>query len=113
MDSNKIIKYFISIFLILNLILLSIFVNKNININFEFDKKYPIDFELKPNLDNCYLTIHNFISFNSTMTSNGTDSLQAFYQSNQQKFKTYVYSYTKPYLIELVHNSSKDCLCCP
>ena len=63
-------------------------------------ERSPIDYELKV-LDQCYLTVHNFISFKSDAFLNST-----------QNFKTYIYSYTKPYLLELVQNSTKDCLCC-
>ena len=65
----------------------------------------PIYYELKNINDNCYLTIHNLISINSTI-GNGNNI------STNEKFKSYIYSYTKPYLLELIHNSTDDCLCC-
>ena len=65
----------------------------------------PIDYELKNIIDNCYLTIHNLISINTTI-GNGKNI------SSNEKFKSYIYSYTKPYLLELIQNSTDDCLCC-
>jgi hypothetical protein len=70
-----------------------------INISLECKSKdSPIDYELK-NLDECYLTIHNFISIKSN--------------SNVSDVKTYIYSATRPFLIELINNATQDCLCCP
>ena len=71
-------------------------------------ERSPIDYELKV-LDQCYLTVHNFISFKSDAFLNSRDF---FKYNTTQNFKTYIYSYTKPYLLELVQNSTKDCLCC-
>lgn len=67
---------------------------------FKLDRQ-PIDYELK-NLDECYLTIHNFIRLPSWMIQNN---------SNDFDFKTYIYSYTKPYLIQLINNNTNDCIC--
>ncbi len=70
-----------------------------INISLECKSKdSPIDYELK-NLDECYLTIHNFISIKSN--------------SSVSDVKTYIYSATRPFLIELINNATQDCLCCP
>ena len=62
--------------------------------------------------EECFITIHNFVKFNSTALISkfpGTNDVQ--WKTNQN-FKTYIYSYTKPYLIELIQNSTNDCLCC-
>ena len=72
---------------------------KKIEFNIIDDRTKPIDFELKP-FDECFLTIHNFISINS---SNQTGS----------SLKTYIYTATKPFLLEILNNSTNDCLCCP
>ena len=54
-------------------------------------------------LNDCYLTIHNFVSIHNNQTYNNFDQ--------NLKFKSYIYSYTKPFLLELMNNISKDCLC--
>jgi hypothetical protein len=98
----------IIILLIINFILL----NKSITINFNNDlKKFPIDYQIE-DLKECYLTVHNFVSINTTVQDQSSinDSSDI---KNKFDFKTFIYSYTKPYLLELVQNSTKDCLCCP
>ena len=70
--------------------------------------KFPIDYEMK-GLNECYLTVHNFISLNSTsVLSDQNDSTML----NNQTFRTYIYSYTRPFMLELVQNSTESCLCC-
>ena len=54
----------------------------------------------------CYLTIDNFITLKQKF-QNTSD------YNNTFDVKTYARSTTKPYLIELLINSKKDCLCCP
>ena len=61
----------------------------------------PIDYEVKV-LDKCYLTLHNLI-----WIRNWNDSFR------ETDVKTFVYSQTKPFLIELLNNVTDDCLCCP
>ena len=88
---------------------------KNIHQNCNSHK--PIDYEVKE-LDQCYLTIHNFVSFNSKFEiqakSNSSDSINVKFDNNSQiqSFHTYISSYNKPYLLELVQNANKNCLCC-
>src|SRR5882762_11684511 len=108
MDVNKkgniisLILYFILISLIICLLsIIYMSYNKTIIFNIEYGQKQPLDYIIK-DLDNCYLTIHNFVSFNSTINNQNK-------METSQSFKTYIYSYTKPYLIELIQNSSKDC----
>ena len=60
----------------------------------------PVDHEIK-DIDDCFLTIHNLISIKMNDSTSDHD------------VKTYIYSATKPFLIELINNSTKDCLCCP
>ncbi len=47
------------------------------------------------NLNECYLVVHTLIS------------------NNYKNVSTYINSYTKPFLIELVNNATQDCICCP
>ena len=87
----------------LSLLCFVIYSIKHININInKCQNELPIDYILKQDLDKCYLKIHNFVSIDSQAKDNST----------QKNFKTYIYSYTKPYLIELVQNSTENCLCC-
>ena len=78
----------------------------------------PIDFVSKEELDKCYLTVHNFVSFKSTIeinpSLNSTNSIYLkFNESSQdQNFHSYISSYNRPFLLELVQKSKNDCLCC-
>jgi hypothetical protein len=47
------------------------------------------------NLNECYLVLHTLIS------------------DNYKNVSTYINSYTKPFMIELVNNATQDCICCP
>jgi hypothetical protein len=47
------------------------------------------------NLNECYLVVHTLIS------------------DNYKNVTTYINSYTKPFMIELVNNATQDCICCP
>ena len=47
------------------------------------------------NLNECYLVIHTLIS------------------DSYKNVNTYINSYTKPFMIELVNNATQDCICCP
>ena len=71
--------------LILTSLCLYLFINCHLKICDPID--HPI------NLNECYLVVHTLISDGNVTT--------------------YVNSYTKPFLIELVSNASNDCLCCP
>ena len=73
----------------------------NVNIELISKEKQPIDYEIK-NIDDCYLTIHNFVTLKTKFWNQSKEDME---------FKTYIYSYTKPYLLELVQNSTHDCLC--
>ncbi len=97
----------LKLLLIINIFLLKIFLIIFIINNYkkcEIIEK-PIDYELKNIIDNCYLTIHNLISINTTIGNENNIS-------TNEKFNSYIYSYTKPYLLELIQNSTEDCLCC-
>ena len=72
----------------------------------------PLDYIMKNDLENCYLTIHNFISLNTTLEYNKTIENENWNLTNNEHFHTYITSFTKPYLIELINNNTKDCLCC-
>src|SRR6266481_2266153 len=61
-----------------------------------------IDFEMKA-LDNCYLTLHNLISIKTFNNSSNPET----------NVKTFIYSVSKPFIIELLNNFTDDCLCCP
>jgi hypothetical protein len=95
----------------IQMLIILILLNKSISINFNDEfKKLPMDYQIK-DIKECYLTVHNFVSINSTIQDqisikNSTDIVNKF------DFKTYIYSYTKPFLLELVQNSTNDCLCC-
>ena len=89
------------IFVIIILQIILIFNSVNFNIELISNAKQSIDYEIK-NIDECYLTIHNFVTLKSKFWNQS---------KNDMEFKTYIYSYTKPYLLELVQNSTHDCLC--
>ena len=74
----------------------------------------PIDYILKEELDKCYLTVHNFVSLNSTIEviQQNFSNINLKNYSQSEKFHTYITSFSKPFLLELVQNSTQDCLCC-
>ena len=88
----------------------------------EIDKYFKLhqhfDYETTRDLDECYLTIHNFVSFNSTFdiqpNANFSESTNINVKNVTQKqsFHTYISSYNKPFLLEMVQNATNDCLCC-
>ena len=51
--------------------------------------------------EQCYFSVQNFIGIKEIGDNNFTSQV-----------KTYIYSFTKPFLIELIQNSTKDCICC-
>ena len=104
MDVKKILQQVVMLFFITWLMILLSMLANNSKVNFQNGMK-PIDSEMKTNLDDCYLTIHNFVSVNQTWEKRNESS-------NKHIIKTYIYSYTKPYLLELVQNSTESCLCC-
>lgn len=109
MLSNKVKEYlsFTAIFLnVIFLIIITILINSKLNNNSCENKS--VDYQMKDIFDNCYLTIHNFVSINTSVVKNDLNNII----QNKHSFKTYLYGYTKPYLIELVQNNTKDCLCC-
>lgn len=57
-------------------------------------------------LKKCFLSIENFITVRQKYNNS-----QKFI--NEFEMKSYASSYTSPYLIELIQNSKRDCLCCP
>lgn len=102
------IKYFlIKIVIIIIIILISVLYLRSKKISFEISDscdKIMIDYELK-NLDDCFLTIHNFIRLSNVSTNKKKNSFDA-------DFKTYISSYSKPFLIQLLKNNTENCLCC-
>ena len=62
--------------------------------------------------EECFITIHNFVKFNSTAIIEKSPGVNDVHWKTNQNFKTYIYSYTRPFLIELIQNSTQDCLCC-
>ena len=52
-------------------------------------------------LEDCFLSIQNFVTVRQNRTGNDFE------------LKTYSSSFSSPYLIELIQNSQRDCLCCP
>lgn len=95
MENRKlIITILISIILNISLLIINISENKC---------QYPIDYIIKDNLDQCYLSVHNIISINTSLKNNNWTN---------NYFHTYISSFTKPFLLELVQNSTQDCLCC-
>lgn len=54
-------------------------------------------------LKSCFISIENFVTLRQ---SNIT-------KSNSFEMKTYASSYSTPYLIELIQQATRDCLCCP
>ena len=102
--SSKLFFNILKIILIIVIIVMQfilIFNSVNINIELNSNEKQPIDYQIK-DIDECYLTVHNFVSMKSRQKNKSKNNIE---------FKTYIYSYTKPYLLELVQNSTHDCLC--
>lgn len=60
-------------------------------------------------LDNCYLAIHNFVTLRQNFT--GQNCLVTKPQ-NEFELKTYLMTYSSPYIIERLNHFSDDCLCC-
>ena len=60
-------------------------------------EKCPIDFEMKI-MDQCYLTVQNIIKYDVSNES-------------KTKVSSFIYSATKPFLIELINNATNDCIC--
>lgn len=101
MDINNTfkIKYNIIYILILTIITQMIFFIIYYKLN--CSEICPIDYEIK-NIDDCYLTIHNLISTNLFDKNN---------KYKNQTINTYIYKYSKPYLIQMINNSSNNILC--
>ena len=70
----------------------------------------PIDYEMK-NIDDCYLTIHNLISTKFSIILNKLNSTDKNNLYENQTINSYIYKYSKPYLIEMINNSSNNILC--
>ena len=99
MEINKISIIVLTVFISI-LLLCVIFYSNPIIIKIEFINST----EEYSNLDKCYLTIHNFVSIHQ---KNGIK-----YSNDSIDFKTFIYSYTRPYLLELINNTTNDCICC-
>ena len=94
---------FILILLVVTLQLILLFNSVNVKIEvISKNEKFPLDYELK-DIDKCYLSVTNFVSLKSKYWNYSKDDIE---------FKSYINGYTKPYLLELVQNSTHDCLCC-
>src|SRR5882757_1685845 len=111
MDRILLIKIFIYI------ILMSLMIKVDFDINDlrNYCKIHqPIDYILKEELDKCYLTVHNFVSLNSTIEviQQNVSNINFKNYSQSEIFHTYISSFSKPFLLELVQNSTQDCLCC-
>ena len=79
------------------------------------DKQQPIDYILKEGLENSYLTLHNIISINNSLDFSKINNSNYVNIKNDKPintFHTYITSYSKPFLLELIHNSTQDCVCC-
>ena len=93
----------IPLLIIISLIFISVLIiySDPINIKIEFINNTKANIT---DLDKCYLTIHNFVSIHQK---------NKFGHSNDSiNFKTFIYSYTRPFLLELIQNSTDDCVCC-
>ena len=74
---------------------------------YEISYIYFVNYTNSIDLKNCFLSIENFVTVRQ-FSSNITNC-----KMNDFDMKTYASSYSSPYLIELIHNSQRDCLCCP
>ena len=102
----------INILILINLIIFDLIsIISIINNNKICENEKPIDYILKNDMNECYLTIHNLISMKTTINEKNQNS-KKYNITNNQEFKTYIYSFSKPYLLELIQNSTEDCLCC-
>lgn len=103
-------KIIVSSIILASLFLFEYDIHDKLNIIISNCGKHPVDCEFS--LDKCYLEVHNFIQLNNTAfieSSNGSNHLNI---KNEKSFKTYVTSFTRPYLIELIQNTTQNCLCC-
>ena len=74
--------------------------------------KGPIDYIIKDEIDDCYLSVHNFISIEPIVQYNKSQkSIFWKFNKSSENIHTYISTYTKPYLLQLIKNSSKDCIC--
>ena len=65
---------------------------------------YRNDYNVKT-LKNCFLSVENFVTFKQHNSSN--------VNKTNFEMKTFASLFSSPYLIELIHQSTRDCLCCP
>jgi len=96
-------------------VLLNIYIILYIKKFVILDKQQPIDYVLKEGFENSYLTIHNIISINNSLEFskiNNSNYINIKYVKPMNNFHTYITSYSKPFLIEMIHNSTRDCMCC-
>ena len=54
-------------------------------------------------LEDCFLSIQNFVTVRQNYS---------LCSKNEFDMKTYASSFSSPYLIQLIQNSKRDCLCC-
>ena len=63
--------------------------------------------------NDCFLSIHNFVSVKKLENTNKYNSTFTRRREYDFDLKTFITTYTKPYLIELLQQSKQDCICCP
>ena len=61
----------------------------------------------------CFISIHNFVTVKKLRKSNNYNSTTTRLREYDFDLKTFISSYSKPYMIELLQQSTKDCICCP
>src|SRR5215469_14142855 len=52
--------------------------------------------------DDCYLSIHNFVSVKKYSKTNKTVNVESF-----------IHRFSKPFVLQIIKNAENDCLCCP
>lgn len=99
------IKFLIKLYFLICTVLLLI---NGIILYYQTMKIYSLTIE-QNKLDNCFISIDNFVTVRRIKLTNHTNQ----FNKNEFEMKTFAHSFTTPYLIELISNSRKDCICCP
>ena len=105
-------KFILQLLLNISVIILCLVILNGLN-NKNFENI--IDFDPLNEIKDCFLQIHNFVSLNTTLditTTNGSIGYKFDKNSNDQNFKTYIQSYSRPFILELIQNGTQDCVCC-
>ena len=92
MNYKSIIEYCAKILLVDLLIIVSVWITIYLQLNTS-----------NVDIDKCYLSIQNFVTMRHFCHNVSKDE--------QFDLKTYISSYSKPYLIQLLQQETKDCLC--